>query len=94
MKVKRVTHRGTSIRDAELEDMNWSGDSYRAVQKSRFAKIPRDYVLHIGRGSRTTKAKDLPGPAPRPSTYGMTRVTNRGTSSRKSRNRGTVNPKK
>ena len=44
--------------------------------------------MHLGRGVRTTKAEDLPKPQPRPSTEGMTRITGRGTASRKSRNKG------
>ena len=47
--------------------------------------------MHIGRGVRTTTAGKIPEPQPRPSTEGMTRVTNRGTSSRASKNKGTRN---
>jgi len=45
--------------------------------------------VHIGRGDRTMKLQDMPEPAPRPSTHGNTRITNRGTGSRKSKNAGT-----
>ncbi len=90
MKVKRVSARGTSIREVELKDQNWAGDSYRAVQQKNKVKIPTDYVIVSGRGTKRTKLSDLPAPKPRPSTYGMTRVTNRGTGSRKSRNTGSI----
>jgi len=90
MKVKRVSARGTSIREVELKDQNWSGDSYRAVQQEGIAKVPTDYVLVSGRGTRTRKVGEHPAPKPRPSTLGWTRVTNRGTSSRKSRNTGSI----
>ena len=90
MKVKRVSARGTSIREVELEPENWSGDKYRAVQRERIAKVSKDYVIVSGRGTRTQKVGDLPAPKPRPSTFGWTRVTNRGTSSRKSRNTGST----
>lgn len=90
MKVKRVSARGTSIREVELEPENWSGDKYRAVQQERIANVSKDYVLISGRGTRTQKVGDLPAPKPRPSTFGWTRVTNRGTSSRKSRNTGST----
>ena len=83
-----VTARGTATRKVELEPMNWSGDPYREVQKQKLEKVPKNLTMHLGRGVRTTKAKDLPEPLPRPSSYGMTRVTSRGTSSRKSRNKG------
>jgi len=86
MKAKIVSARGTSVREVELEPQNWSGDSYRAEQKKRFEKIPKDYVLHQNRGTKTIKVGDLPSPKPRPSTLGVTRVTNRGTASRKSKN--------
>ncbi|MDH3311659.1 MAG: hypothetical protein OEM28_00750 [Nitrosopumilus sp.] len=45
----------------------------------------------MGRRVRTTKAKDLSELSKRPSTEGMTRVTNRGTGSRASKNKGTKN---
>lgn len=52
-------------------------------------KIRKGETMHLGSGVRTTKAKDLPEPFKRPSTEGMTRVTNRGTGSRASKNKGT-----
>ena len=90
MKAKIVSARGTSVQEVELKPQNWSGDSFRAEQKKRFEKIPKDYALNLRRGTTTIKAGDLPSPKPRPSTFGTTRVTNRGTASRKSKNVGSI----
>ena len=87
-KVKKITGRGTGIREVELEDMNWSGDDYRKAQDERLAKVGKNITMHLGRGVRTAKLKDLPKPKPRSSTEGKTRITNRGTASRKSTNKG------
>lgn len=88
VKVTRVIRRGTATRIADVGKMNWSGDDYREEQQNRFEGIPKNLTMHLGRGVRTIKAKDLPRPTLRPSTEGMTRITNRGTSSRKSQNKG------
>ena len=88
MKVTKVRRRGTEAYESEVGPQNWSGDAYREEQQKTFEKIPKNLTLHLGRGVRTTKAGDLPKPAPRPSTEGMTRITGRGTGSRKSRNKG------
>ena len=45
-------------------------------------------MVHTGRGTGSRKLGDMPDPKARPSTEGMTRVTGRGTSSRKSTNKG------
>ncbi len=87
-KITKVTARGTATRKVELEPIKWSGDAFRDLQKQRLQKIPKNLTVHLGRGVRTTKAKNLPEPQARPSSYGMTRITGRGTSSRKSRNIG------
>ena len=87
-KVKKITGRGTGIREAELEDQNWAGDDYRKVQSERLKKVGKNITVHLGRGVRTAKLKDIPEPKPRLSTEGMTRITNRGTGSRKSKNVG------
>ncbi len=88
MKVTKVRRRGTEAYESEVGPQNWSGDAYREEQQKTLEKIPKNLTLHLGRGVRTTKAGDLPKPLPRPSTEGMTRITGRGTGSRKSRNKG------
>ncbi len=88
MKVKKVGHRGTESHVADVGDQNWAGDAYRKVELEKLSKVPKTLTLHLGRGIRTTKAGDLPTSLPRPSTEGMTRVTNRGTGKRASQNKG------
>lgn len=90
MKVKKVGHRGTEIHEADVGPLNWAGDAYRQYEQENLKKVDRNVTMHLGRGYRTAKLKDLPPPNPRPSTKGRTRITNRGTGSRKSTNRGTV----
>jgi len=90
-KVMISGHRGTEVHQAEVGEQNWAGDTYRKVEKDRLQKIPKDTTLHLGRGVRTTTAGEIPEPQPRPSTEGLIRVTNRGTGSRASKNKGTTN---
>ncbi len=90
-KVIKVSHRGTQAYQAEVGEQNWAGDSYRKVEQDNLKKVPKNTVMHLGRGVRTTIAGKIPEPQPRPSTENMTRVTNRGTSSRASKNTGTKN---
>ena len=89
MKVKKLSHRGTQAYEADVGPQNWAGDAYRKVELDRLEKVPKGTTLHLGRGVRTTTAGKMPVPSPRPSTEGMTRITQRGTSSRASRNKGT-----
>lgn len=91
-KMMRVGHRGTESHEAEIEPQNWAGDAYRKTEQEKLSKVPKGETMHLGRGVRTAKAGDLPEPKARPSTEGMTRITNRGTGSRASRNKGTKNP--
>ena len=90
-KVTIVGHRGTEAHEAEVGEQNWAGDSYRKVEQTSLMLVPKNTILHLGRGVRTTIAGKMPEPQPRPSTEGMTRVTNRGTGSRASKNKGTKN---
>ncbi|MFQ5782497.1 MAG: hypothetical protein ACE5GR_05525 [Nitrosopumilus sp.] len=88
VKVRKVGSRGTSSYEKDEGPQNWAGDAYRKVELNRLKKTPKGETMHLGRGVRTSKAKDLPDPKPRPSTEGMTRITSRGTGSRKSKNKG------
>ncbi|SVA55070.1 uncharacterized protein METZ01_LOCUS107924 [marine metagenome] len=88
-KVKKVGGRGTISYEKDEKPENWAGDSFREEQKDRLKKTGKNITVHIGRGDRTMKLQDMPEPAPRPSTHGNTRITNRGTGSRKSKNAGT-----
>ena len=89
MKVRKVGHRGTESHNVELEPQNWAGDAYRKKELDNLKNVGKNLTVHLGRGIRTTKLKDIPDPQPRPSTEGLVRATNRGTSSRPSRNKGT-----
>ena len=91
MKVHKITGRGTGIREAPYIEQSWAGDAYRERQQERLQKVPKNLTVHIGRGVRTIKAGNIPVPAPRPSTEGLTRITNRGTGSRKSTYKGSQN---
>jgi len=90
MKVKKVRNRGTEIREEDVGPQNWAGDAYRKRELVTLKKAGKNLTMHLGRGIRTTTLKDLPSPKPRPSTEGKTRITNRGTGSRKSTNKGTA----
>ena len=90
-KIIKVSHRGTEAHEAEVSEQNWAGDAYRKVEQDSIKNVPKNTILHLGRGVRTTTACELPEPQPRPSTEGITRVTNRGTGSRASKNKGTKN---
>ena len=88
MKVHKTSNRGTSIKTVDVGEQNWAGDSFRKLQQDRLEKIGKNIVIHLGRGIKTTRLENLPDPKPRLSTQGMTRITNRGTGSRKSTNQG------
>lgn len=88
MKVRKVGSRGTVSYVKDEGPQNWAGDAYRKVELEMLEKVPKGQTLHLGRGVRTIKLKALPEPEKRPSTEGMTRITGRGTGSRKSRNKG------
>lgn len=86
MKMLQSKNRGTSLEERDVGEQNWAGDSFREIQKSHISSVAKNMILHIGRGIRTVKLNELPDPRPRKTTKGMTRITNRGTSSRKSKN--------
>lgn len=88
VKVRKVGSRGTKAYEKDEGPQNWAGDAYRKVEQDKMKKTPSGETMHLGRGVRTAKAEDLPEPKARPSTEGMTRVTGRGTGSRKSKNKG------
>lgn len=88
MKIRKVSRRGTEIHDQDVKSQNWAGDSYREFQQNQLHNVPKNTTLNLGRGVRTTTIGDLEDPKPRPSTERMTRITNRGTSSRPSTNKG------
>jgi len=88
VKVRKVGSRRTKSYVKDEGDKNWAGDSYRKIEQNKIKETSKGETMHLGRGVRTTKAGNLPEPKDRLSTEGMTRVTGRGTSSRKSKNKG------
>ncbi|MBT8172904.1 MAG: hypothetical protein KJO99_05535 [Nitrosopumilus sp.] len=86
-KIRIRTGRGTGTIEVDDDPTKWSGDEYRKIQEAR-KKASANRMVHTGRGTGSRKLGDMPEPKARPSTEGMTRSTGRGTSSRKSRNKG------
>jgi len=87
-KIRIRTGRGTGTIEVDDDPTKWSGDEYRKIQEAR-KKAAANRMVHTGRGTGSRRLGDMPDPKARPSTEGMTRVTGRGTSSRKSKNKGT-----
>ena len=73
----------------EVDDdpKKWSGDEFRKIQALR-KKAAANRMVHTGRGTGSKRLGDIPDAKARPSTEGMTRITGRGTGSRKSKNKG------
>ena len=86
-KIKVRTGRGTGTVEVDDSGKKWSGDEYKKLQAEKKKKAANRRVV-TGRGTGAKRLGDIPEPKSRPSTEGMTRVTGRGTGSRKSRNKG------
>lgn len=86
-KIRVRTGRGTGTIEVDDDPTKWSGDEFRKIQDAR-KKASANRMVHTGRGTGSRKLGDMPDPKARPSTEGMTRSTGRGTSSRKSTNKG------
>ncbi|MEC4847773.1 MAG: hypothetical protein RI100_01150 [Nitrosarchaeum sp.] len=86
-KIKIRTGRGTGTREIDDDKKSWAGDEYKKIQDEK-KKQAANRMVHTGRGTGSKRLGDLPDSKPRPSTEGMTRITGRGTGSRKSTNKG------
>jgi len=86
-KIRIRTGRGTGTREIDDGGKEWAGDAYKKLQETK-KKLAANRMVHTGRGTGSKRLGDLPDVKPRPSTEGMTRVTGRGTGSRKSTNKG------
>ena len=84
VKVKIRTGRGTGTIDVDLKDLSFSGEEFKKVQAEK-KKAAAGRMVSTGRGTGRKKLSDIPEPKDRPSSKGMTRITGRGTGSRKSR---------
>ncbi len=87
-KIRIRTGRGTGTVEIDKDSPKWSGDEFKKIQEIR-KNAASNRMVHTGRGTGSKRLGDLPNPKARPSTEGMTRITGRGTGSRKSRNKGT-----
>jgi hypothetical protein len=86
-KIRIRTGRGTGTIEVDDDASKWSGDEFKKIQEAR-KKVAANKMVHTGRGTGSRRLGDMPEPKARPSTEGMTRSTGRGTSSRKSENKG------
>ena len=86
-KIKIRTGRGTGTIEVDDDPKKWSGDEFRKIQAAR-KKDASNRMVHTGRGTGSKRLGDIPDAKPRRSTEGMTRITGRGTGSRKSKNKG------
>ncbi len=83
-KIKVRTGRGTKIVEVDDSGKKWAGDAYRKEQAEKKKKAS-NRMVHTGRGTGSKRLGDIPEPSEKPSSKGMTRVTGRGTGTRKSR---------
>jgi hypothetical protein len=82
-KIRIRTGRGTATREVDDSGKEWAGDAYKKVQDEK-KKDAANKMVHTGRGTGSKRLGDIPDSKPRPSSEGMTRITGRGTGSRKS----------
>lgn len=85
-KVRIRTGRGTGTIEVDNDPSKWTGAQFRKIQESR-KNAAKNTMVHTGRGTSSKRLGDMPDPASKPVTKGMTRITGRGTSTRKSRGR-------
>ena len=83
-KIKVRTGRGTGTIEVDDTGKKWAGDAYKKAQAEKKKKAA-NRMVRTGRGKGLRRLGDIPEPKERPSSKGMTRVTGRGTGSRKSR---------
>ena len=86
-KIRIRTGRGTGTIEIDDDPKKWSGDEFKKIQEAR-KKAAGNRVVSTGKGTGSRRLGDIPNPKARPSTEGMTRITGRGTGSRKSKNKG------
>ncbi len=80
-KIIKVGGRGTTRREANSEDENWSGEKFKEFQKNQKEKASNEYVS-TGRGTGKRKLGDTPETT-KPSTKGRYVSMGRGTGRRK-----------
>jgi hypothetical protein len=82
VKVKIRTGRGTGTIEVDIDDLKFSGEEFKKIQAER-KKAAGNRTISSGRGTGRRKLSDIPEPKERPSTKGKTRLTGRGTGTRK-----------
>lgn len=82
VKVKIRTGRGTGTIEVDIEDLKFSGEEFKKIQAER-KKAAGNQTISSGRGTGRRRLSDIPEPKERPSTKGKTRLTGRGTGTRK-----------
>ncbi|MBI5698031.1 MAG: hypothetical protein HZC29_06035 [Thaumarchaeota archaeon] len=80
-KIIKVGGRGTSRREADSNDENWSGEKFKEYQKKLKEKAADEYVVS-GRGTGKRKLGDTPETT-KPSSKGRYVSSGRGTGRRK-----------
>jgi hypothetical protein len=86
-KIRIRAGRGKGFITVDSDASKWSGDEFKEIQAAR-KTTTADRMVSSGRGTGRRRLGDTPEPKARSSTEGMTRVTGRGTGSRKSTNKG------
>jgi len=86
-KIRVRSGRGTGTVEVDDSGKKWAGDAYKKEQAEKKKKAS-NRMVHTGRGTGSKRLGDVPEPKSRLSTEGMTRITGRGTGSRKSKNKG------
>jgi len=84
VKIRIRSGRGTRIIEVDSDATKWTGKEYKAIQESR-KKVAANTMVSSGRGTGRRRLGDIPEPKDRASSKGRTRITGRGTGSRKSR---------
>ncbi len=84
VKIRIRSGRGTRIIEVDSDASKWTGEQFKQIQAARKAATA-NRMVSSGRGTGRRRLGDLPDPKERIDSKGMTRISGRGTGSRKSR---------
>ncbi len=84
VKIRIRSGRGTRIIAVDSDASKWTGEQFKEIQSARKAATA-NRMVSSGRGTSRRRLGDLPDPKERIDSKGMTRISGRGTSSRKSK---------
>ena len=87
VKIRIRSGRGTRVIEVDNDATKWTGEQFKQIQAARKEVAKKSGIKYItsGRGTGKIKISDVPKPKDKPSSEGRTRITGRGTGSRKSR---------